>query len=146
MSGNRQYITKQFTVTVELHTDPSIEGFKWVRIYANCNDVAYMGSGKLLLACEAGSDKASVLLRRARPKAAIKLAGYKKDALAILNVNMNNAICPITQEAQRWINRAETIGCTVKITNGKVEVLSDIVDDESVKAKLALKIREALTR
>jgi hypothetical protein len=92
--GNKQYKTKQFTVTVEPHNRPDLLGtalrtFKWVRIYANCRDVAFCSSGSLLLGCKSGTAPASELIRMAKNEARIKLKHYKNQAKKILEINLD---------------------------------------------------------
>jgi len=96
VAGDRQYRTKQFTVTVEPHSDEYLKGFYWVRIYANCWDVAYCGHSKLLLSCSAGRHKPSTLLKRARPDAVKKLRNYRERAQTILDITLNDKNIPVT--------------------------------------------------
>jgi hypothetical protein len=92
MIGNKKYRTKQFTVTVEHHSDASfandLKDFKWVRIYANVGTVDYLYSSQLLLGCESGREPASVLIAKARQLARTKLNEYKERAKKILEVSI----------------------------------------------------------
>jgi hypothetical protein len=90
--GNKQYRTKNFTVTVEYHydrnVDPDLKDFKWVRIYGNASTVNYCSDSRLLLGCSSGREPASVLFKNAKEKAVQLLASYKKRARRILELEI----------------------------------------------------------
>jgi hypothetical protein len=141
VTGNRQYKTKQFTVTVEPHCE--IENFYWVRIYANCRGVGYC-SGKLLLGCGSGSGTVGELMKKARVEATKRLARYKKEAQAILALDMDKAITTeYTPAVNRWVERVKVLGGEVEINDGEVKIISSIMRDD-IKDKMAEKIRKAL--
>lgn len=88
----RTYKTKNFTVSVERHSDgyidPDLANFKWVRIYANQSNISYKSGSRLLLGCESGSAPSSTLIKAARKSAQQELARMKALAAQLLTIEL----------------------------------------------------------
>ncbi|MCY9865106.1 hypothetical protein OTK49_21540 [Vibrio coralliirubri] len=88
----RIYKTKNFTVSVEHHTDRIIDSdlaqFKWVRIFANQNGITYKSGSQLLLGCESGSKPSSQLIKMARISAQNELERMQALASSLLTLKV----------------------------------------------------------
>ncbi|MEP8041637.1 hypothetical protein ABJY94_18585 [Vibrio parahaemolyticus] len=88
----RIYKTKNFTVSVERHSDrfedQVFANFKWVRIYANQSNIAYKDGSPLLLGCESGSAPSTTLIKAARKSAQQELARMRTLATQLLTIEL----------------------------------------------------------
>lgn len=88
----RIYKTKNFTVSVEHHSDrfedQVFANFKWVRIYTNQSKIAYKDGSPLLLGCESGSAPSTTLIKAARKIAQQELARMRNLATQLLTIEL----------------------------------------------------------